>query len=238
MGQNHVVSSLRPVSIFGRSYFIFFFVCLVLAGLVFVSRARLEKLTPEGPRFIRTTHFPVSQAAKSFTLGYHLALADILWVRTLRAFSRGITPEDGERLSRTLNGIVELDPFLYRVYTLGGLYLSVFAREPEKSVLLLQKGLYSLPQRWEIPFTIGYIYFHEMRNPEMGGKWLEAATRVPGHPAWLPGLRDRVLGQGLDIGLGGEMISRMQEVVSDERLVSYWRGQPAPAGEGGVPDAI
>lgn len=216
-----------------KDVFVISGICLVLAGLVFISRTRLEKLTSDEPCFTRTAHVPVFRALRPFALGYHLALADILWVRTLRAFSQGITPEDGEWLDRTLNAITELDPFLYRAYTLGGLYLSVFAREPEKAVLLLQKGFHNLPHRWEIPFTIGYIYFHEMKDPGTAGKWFEVGTRIPGHPLWLPGLRDRALVQVLDIGLDGEMVSRMQEVVSDERLVTYWRGQPVPAGEGG-----
>ena len=218
------MSGSRTASIFERYYFLFF-CCFILAGIVFVSRSKLEKVTSEGPRMIRVASSPLFRVTKSFTLGYHFALADIFWIRTLRAFSRGITPADGERLARTLNGITELDPFFYRAYTRGGLYLSVFAREPEPAVRLLQEGFRNLSHRWEIPFTIGYIYFHEMRDPESAGKWFEVSARIPDRPAWLPGLCERTLGQSDDSGLGGEVITRMQEIVSEERLNTYWREQ-------------
>ena len=205
---------------FGITLFLLVFIFAGITGFQF----QLDRLHQErGLASIRTTYLPPPHIFKPLTLGFHLAAADVLWIRSMQIFAEEIGPEDSNFLCRIISSIVDLDPRFYIAYIYGGLNLSVFARAPEHSNEILMKGLDQFPDDWQIPFFIGYNYFYELKDFGRAAQYMEIASQRPEHPFWLPAFSARLYAQAGDPQLAVELLYRLVQGTGDELLSERWK---------------
>lgn len=139
-------------------------------------------------------HSPGPEVMKLVALEHAEALADILWLQIVQELGK---PAEGERasydrLQRWANIAVDLDQKYYTVYWASALNLIAYARRATSAERLLKKGMKALPDRYEFPFLIGYVYYFLRGDSTSGATWWDTASRVPGAPAFLPSLVGRV----------------------------------------------
>lgn len=176
-----------------------------------------------GSSSIRATYLPPPHILKLLTLGFHPAVADILWIRSMQLFAEELGPEDDNFLYRIISSIIDLDPRFYIAYIYGGVNLSVFARAPDFSNKILIKGLSQFPDDWQIPFFVGYNYFYEFKDFTQAAQYMEIASQRPQHPPWLPAFSARLYAQAGDPQLAVELLYRLVQGAGDDPLRERWK---------------
>jgi len=125
--------------------------------------------------------FPKSTSVNIAASGYENFVADIFWIKAMEYFGGNRL---GDRkypyLYKILDVLTTLDRYYLPAYTLGGVLLIADAQQMEFGVKLLKKGLYQLPERWEIPFTLGIVYFLYLKDCKEAARWFYVASRYQG----------------------------------------------------------
>lgn len=84
-----------------------------------------------------------------------------------------------------LQRVVELNPYFIYPYQFGGIVVLHDTGEITAADSLLRYGLRFNPQRWEIPFYLGYLELFYRDNPQKALEWLSRALILPGSPPFL-----------------------------------------------------
>lgn len=144
---------------------------------------------------------PPSQI-EHFTFGHRELISDLLWLRAIQAFDFcGGTFVSDERVNygkRTVNlcekgwvfqmldAATRISPRYRIIYTRGAVNLSVVVNDRLGARELYLRGMKAIPDHWGIFYQAGYHEIFEMNDPELGGKYVDRAGRLPGSPLWLP----------------------------------------------------
>jgi hypothetical protein len=136
---------------------------------------------------------PKGAYLKPALLGYHHLGADVLWLRLLQVVGKKQNSVDEyEWIYHALDVITTLDPQYAYAYYAGGVILGDLANRPDLSNRLLEKGVRSNPDVWNIPFLLGYNYYFLLGDPAKGAEHIMEAARRPDGPSYLPGLATRM----------------------------------------------
>jgi hypothetical protein len=132
----------------------------------------------------------------SFSFGFRNFLADVAWLQAIQvAGNRVMAPGDYDRLYELLNVVANFDPKFEIPYLLGGLVLGESPDHAQEALRVLERGKENHPADWRFPFYLGFTHYFSVGNPEAGGKAMAEASRLPGSPAYLPGLASRMLSE-------------------------------------------
>jgi hypothetical protein len=132
-----------------------------------------------------------------FAFGFRNAFADAAWLGAVQAAgSRVMKGSDYDRLASLVETVINFDPKFDVPYLMGGILLSESPAHVPDALKILEKGKTALPSLWRIPFYEGYIRYFSQGDPVAGGMALEAASRIPGSPAYLPLLASRMYAEG------------------------------------------
>ena len=131
-----------------------------------------------------------------FAFGFRNVLADIVWLQAVQvAGNLKITPAEYDRLYVLLNVEADLDPKFEMPYLLGGLVLGESPQHGRESLRVFQRGRVTHPSDWRFPFYIGFTHYFSLGDAMAGGRAMAEAARLPGSPAYLPGLASRMLSE-------------------------------------------
>jgi len=134
-----------------------------------------------------------------FAFGFRNVLADIAWLQAVQvAGNLKLTPTEYDRLYALLNVEADLDPKFEMPYLLGGLVLGESTPHARKALHVLGRGKVQYPADWRFPFYMGYTSYFSLGETETAGKAMAEAARLPGSPAYLPGLASRMLSEARD----------------------------------------
>jgi len=171
---------------------------LAMLGLLLLSgscllQMRLDQLQGDAPKVQRFAFLPQPEVLKIASLGYHSVVADFIWLQAIQAMAEKKISEDAGRwIYRALDVVTTLDPQFVRAYEAGGLVLCTLVVLPEESNALLAKGIKHNPLAWQLPFYMGINYYFELGDDAKAGEYIAKAARLPGAPAFLPGLAARM----------------------------------------------
>ena len=128
----------------------------------------------------------------------------------------------------------ELDPAFLALYTSGANLLTVVRGDAIGAEKLLLKGhdfihqkLHTYPdtfrnrfwtKAWNIPMLLGYIYLFELDNLPEAARYFREAGSMPGVPAYLTGLAERLSKQGGEYEVGLRLLAAMANMASDEKV--------------------
>ncbi|TET19149.1 MAG: hypothetical protein E3J78_05645 [Candidatus Cloacimonadota bacterium] len=139
-----------------------FVVLSVIVGftLLFVIQRSIDEGRGRAALLEELLYFPSGRFIEQVSIGYNEVSADLVWFRTIQYFGEHhMTDYEFTYLYHILDILTTLDKKFLHAYTFGALLLEHSAREPEHVDLLLHKGEYHNPLRWEIPFIRGFIYY-------------------------------------------------------------------------------
>ena len=140
---------------------------------------------------------PRGEILKPALLGYHHVGADLLWLRIVQVLGESHVSSSGwEWLNHALDVITTLDPQYVYAYDAGGTVLADLANRVDWSNRLLEKGAQENPTAWRLPFLLAYNHFFHLQDYVQAAKYMAQAARLPGHPAYVPGLAARLYVEG------------------------------------------
>ena len=131
-----------------------------------------------------------------FAFGFRNVLADIAWLEGVQvAGNRKMTLLDYDRLYELLDVVSNFDPKFEIPYLLGGLVLGESTPHAQKALHVLGRGKEQYPADWRFPFYMGFTHYFSLGDAIAGGRAMAEAARLPGSPAYLPGLASRMLSE-------------------------------------------
>lgn len=171
---------------------------LAMGGLLLVSgsyllQVQLDQLRGDAPKIQRLAFLPQPEVLKVASLGYRSVVGDFIWLQAIQAMGENkLSEEAGRWIYRALDVVTTLDPQFVRAYEAGGLVLCTVVVLPNESNALLEKGMKHNPQVWTLPYYMGINYYFELGDDAKAGEYIAKAARLPGAPAYLPGLAARM----------------------------------------------
>ncbi len=145
---------------------------------------------------------------KRLTLDYDGLAADVYWIRALQYYggNRLQTPVPGQRRYALLYPLLDiattLDPYFNIAYRFGAIFLSEGypggPGRPDQSVALLRKGLAAMPNKWQYPHDIAFVYYWHLRDYKSAAEWFQRAAGLPNAPNWLRPMAAAMLTHGED----------------------------------------
>jgi len=126
------------------------------------------------------------KAVKRFALGYDGLLADVYWTRAIQYFGRNHLFETGryDRLAPLLEITTTLDPHLRVAYEFGANFLAPAppngAGMPDRAIRLLEYGIQQNPQDPKLFYSLGFIYYLELKDYAKASETFAAGSGLPG----------------------------------------------------------
>jgi len=131
-----------------------------------------------------------------FAFGFRNVLSDVAWLEAVQVSgNRKMTRWDYDRLYELLDVVSNFDPKFEIPYLLGGLVLGESTPHAQKALHVLGRGKEQLPADWRFPFYMGFTHYFSLGDAIAGGRAMAEAARLPGSPAYLPGLASRMLSE-------------------------------------------
>ena len=162
---------------------------------------------------------PPGQYLKPVLLGYHHLAADVLWLRVIQVIGKRDTmPQDYEWLYHALDVITTLDPQYDYAYQVGGIVLTQLADRVDLSNKILEKGLEENPAVWQIPFYLGFNQFFYLHDYAQAAEYMTRASRLPGHPPYLPFLATRLYAEAGSPETALTFLTAMWRQTQDEQV--------------------
>ena len=144
------------------------------------------------------------QVLRRATLSFQALLADIYWIRAVQHYGgTKLSNEQNKQydvLYPLLDLTTSLDPYFDVVYKFGSVFLAepypAGAGRPDYAIALLQKGLHTRPDKWELAQGIGFVYYWWLSDYQNAAMWFNRAADLPNAPDWLRPLAAVTLAQG------------------------------------------
>ena len=134
-------------------------------------------------------YVPSPKILKRMSLGYNGLVADIYWTRAVQYFGwkHKAKAREYRLLAPLLDITTELDPQLIVAYQFGSVFLAQKppegAGEPAKAVALVERGIQANPQRWQLYYELGFLYYIEINDPAAAARAFARGSQIPGaHP--------------------------------------------------------
>jgi len=167
-------------------YFLIPFYLSLWVGLISlqvkIDHVRAQFTVEEEPFYL-----PSPSYLKPLLLGFDNLGADFSWLQTIQYFGKHyLSDQKYPVLAQLLNLTTSLDPSFIDVYYYGHLFLVYFAKDMQAGISLLKKGIDANPDRWELPYALGSLYFLEVKDYPEALKWFERANRLPGRAHYIP----------------------------------------------------
>lgn len=190
---------------------------MLVLNMVILSQHELDRrLDHSRIQVERLAQLPRGEYLKPAMLGYHHLGADVLWLQFVQVLGKmRNTTDEFEWMYHSLDVMTTLDPQYAYVYYAGGVVLTSVGERPDLSTKLLEKGFRENPMVWNIPFLLGFNYYFHHHDPAMAADRLAAAARLPGGPAYLPGLATRMYAEASNPEVALEFLETLWQQTSD-----------------------
>lgn len=158
--------------------FVIILVCV--SGIIFAQKdsfahqKEVFEVLEDNPLFV-----PNAQILQKITFGYDNLVTDLVWLQTVQYIGGNARSSDYPLLSEYLDNLTDLDPQFYMPYFVAQILLPEI-KQTDQAIQISEKGLKNLPNRWEIPYYLGYIYYYYLNDYEQGALMYEKASQIPG----------------------------------------------------------
>jgi hypothetical protein len=141
---------------------------------------------------------PSGAVLRVMALEFKEVTADFLWLRAVGLLDKKELPDPFryQRFYDITDRVTDLDPLFSSAYEAGGVILSVLAKNPFLSNALLEKGMQNQVSIWQLPFYMGFNYAFLLNDSVRAAHYMELASKIEGHPPYLPLLTARLYNQG------------------------------------------
>ena len=172
-------------------------------GLQVIQAHQPPLATPEGVS-TNLLYVRSPQVLRRATLSFQAVLADIYWIRAVQHYGGTKLSNDPNKhydvLYPLLDLTTSLDPYFDVVYKFGSVFVGepypAGAGRPDQAIALLEKGLRTRPDKWELAQGIGFVYYWWLSDYQTAAMWFNRAADMPKAPDWLRPLAAVTLAQG------------------------------------------
>jgi tetratricopeptide (TPR) repeat protein len=193
------------------------FFCL-LSALFFLQR-RIDAQRGEFHEIEAFDFLPAGKYLRLAALEYKEVAADVLWLQAIQYVGgRDPSGQGYEWFYGVLDRVTDLDTRFAYAYYFGGIVLSVLSDHVDLSNAILEKGLKNTPDNWQIPFHLGFNYLFHLHDPLKAAQYMEKASKLEGHPAYLPLLTARLYKKGQDTETALAFLEEMYNHTDDEKI--------------------
>jgi hypothetical protein len=184
-----------------RHLWVVLIVLLVSATMTqVVLEGRLQK-----PAVMPGVHWIQSPGLmRRLAVGFNAIWADIYWIRAVQYYGDTKLSEDEnknyDQLYSLLDITTSLDPHFNIAYRFGSILLSEGypngPGQPDQAIVLLQKGIREMPDKWQYFQDAGFVEYWWRRDSRAAADWFMKAAKRPDSPNWLVPLAASVLAEG------------------------------------------
>src|SRR5579864_9198955 len=198
-----------------------FLLLTLFAGSV-CSRRQVEKQRGDEATLEEVLYMPSGKTVKRLSLGYSSLLADIYWTRAVQYFGAKHLRHARryDLLYPLLDITTDLDPKLTVAYEYGSVFLSQKppsgAGQPDKAVLLAEKGVRANPEFWRLYFILGFIHYIDRHDPQSAQIAFEKGSKVPGALPWMKVMAARMAEHSKDINTSIALWQAVYETTQDK----------------------
>src|SRR3989337_3490706 len=194
-------------------------IAAALALSIYIVQHQIAGYKETDKKIEKFVTLPNGEYLRPVVLGYEQLAADIIWLQAIQVIGEDtVTPGGYDWIYHALYCVTALDPKFDYAYQLGGVTLSVLGKAPEKSNLLLLKGMKENPDVWQIPFYSGFNHVFYLNDYKTAAEYMAKASGLPGHPEYLPKLAARLYVQAGNPDTALEFLSRMYRETKDEKV--------------------
>lgn len=153
-------------------------VLVAAAAAIYTIRSGLDYRRYSGDVVEELMYYPSGRLLKVADLGFGSLVADFMWLKGIQYYGEHRKTDKKYPLAEHIfSSITNLDPAFIGAYRFGAIVLSEDADTPAGAIGLLKKGLRSNPDRWEIPFDLGFIYFVALDDYAKAAHYFRFASR-------------------------------------------------------------
>lgn len=148
------------------------------------TRAELGERTVARPELARAAAF-----------GFDPVVADWHWLQAVQIVGGANTGDPslhGETLSRLIDVVTTLDPWVDHPYRFGALWLTDTPDRIRKANEILARGIAYHPKDWRNRFYLAFNHFFFLEDEEKAAEILEGAIGLPNAPRYLGRLAARL----------------------------------------------
>lgn len=145
----------------------------------YINNIQKTKLKVEEYKY----NLPSPEITKVASIGYDSFVADLLWLQLIQYI--GGASDVNTYLPETyslIKNIVVLEPKFEDAYIFGSHALS-FNKEFDKASEILEKGIKENPDKWYLPYQLGFLYYIHKKNNLLASKYLDIASNIEGSPS-------------------------------------------------------
>lgn len=194
--------------------------CILTLVAISQIQQSLDRRIDRGATQIQElAQLPRGEYLKPALLGYHNLGADVLWLRLLQVLGKKRnTADEYAWIYHAMDVITTLDPQYDYVYYVGGVVLTNLAHRVDLSNRLLEKGFKENPTVWNLPFLLGYNHYFILGDATKAAEYIAAAARLPGGPAYLPGLASRMYAEANNPDTALQFLEALWRQTQDEGM--------------------
>jgi len=158
-------------------------ILLSSAVLLYFLGNTLDRRRYSGDVMEELMYFPSGRVLSTVSLGYDAVIADFLWLRGIQYYGEHHRSDQEYHLAKHIfSTITDLDPMFVGAYRFGAFVLAQDVGQPIAGTELLRKGMRSNPDRWELPFDLGFMYFVELDQHAKAAHYFKFASRFEDAP--------------------------------------------------------
>lgn len=140
----------------------------------FTHQKTVFETLEDNPLFV-----PNGNRIQKLSFGFDNLVTDIVWLKTVQYIGGNAHSINYPLLYEYLDNLTDLDPKFYIPYFIGQIILPEID-QADKAVTISHKGLENLPDKWEIPYYLGYVYYYYLEDYEQGSAMYKKASILPG----------------------------------------------------------
>jgi hypothetical protein len=211
--------------------------CFVAAAAVALLRPRAERLHPPPIETqLDVPPFP-SDLSGPFSFGFRSLVSDAMFLEAIQVFGGRRTnqtlaegaPVD-RQLARLLEYATDLDPkfrgaYRFAGYTLPRSTIDGHLANAIPAEQILKRGVRERPDDWQIAFVLGYVQAFYLGETQQASENLARAARIPGSPAYLGFLANRLAVEGGELDAAEQMAITMAEQATEEKTQAEWQAR-------------
>jgi len=156
----------------------------LLAGAGFLDEAGRERFQRGSADEL--LYYPSGLMVRQAALGYETAAADIAWLRGIQYYGEHrLTDQKFDMIGHVMDIVADLDPGFIQPYIFGAFVLAQEMKQPERGLLLLERGRIANPDDWALAFEAGFLQYVCRHDFAAATRYFTWASRMPGHPEYV-----------------------------------------------------
>jgi hypothetical protein len=161
---------------------------------------------------------------KRLSLGYDGFLADVYWTRAVQYFGskHHLGAADYKLLAPLLEITTALDPHLTVAYEFSASFLAPpppgGGGVPDRAIQLLEYGIRNNPDEWRLYYSLGFVYYMDLKDYSKAADAFARGSRVPNANAFLKLLAGRMAEHAGDIATARLMWNATYQATRDTSI--------------------